>query len=170
VQRYSSYTGFTALRQKRTETVRSLATSRFDWSHALHELARTIPSNAWLTSLKGTVTPGVSIDGGSTDPLRASLQNPALEVVGCTTSQADVSKVISSLRRVDGVERVSLSSSQKLEQAAAGGSSGSGGSGGASDGDCRNGNAHYPQFSMTLFFATPTSPSGAQTASATTTP
>jgi Tfp pilus assembly protein PilN len=164
VQRYSSYTGFTALRQKRTETVRSLATSRFDWSHALHELARTIPSNAWLTSLKGTVTPGVSIDGGSTDPLRASLQNPALEVVGCTTSQADVSKVISSLRRVDGVERVSLSSSQKLDQAAAGGSSG------ASDGDCRNGNARYPQFSMTLFFATPTSPSGAQTASATTTP
>jgi Tfp pilus assembly protein PilN len=164
VQRYSSYTGFTALRQKRTETVRSLATSRFDWSHALHELARTIPSNAWLTSLKGTVTPGISIEGGNEDPLRASLQSPALEVVGCTTSQADVAKVISSLRRVDGVERVSLSSSQKLEQAA--GSSSTGGT----DGDCRNGNVHYPQFSMTLFFATPTSPSGAQTASATTTP
>jgi Tfp pilus assembly protein PilN len=171
VQRYSSYTGFTALRQKRTETVRSLATSRFDWSHALHELARTIPSNAWLTSLKGTVTPGVSIDGGSTDPLRASLQNPALEVVGCTTSQADVSKVISSLRRVDGVERVSLSSSQKLEQgSASGGGSSTASTGDSGSGDCRNGNAHYPQFSMTLFFATPTSPSGAQTASATTTP
>ena len=171
VQRYSSYTGFTALRQKRTETVRSLATSRFDWSHALHELARTIPSNAWLTSLKGTVTPGVSIDGGSTDPLRASLQNPALEVVGCTTSQADVSKVISSLRRVDGVERVSLSSSQKLEQgSASSGGSSTASTGDSGSGDCRNGNAHYPQFSMTLFFATPTSPSGAQTASATKTP
>jgi Tfp pilus assembly protein PilN len=171
VQRYSSYTGFTALRQKRTETVRSLATSRFDWSHALHELARTIPSNAWLTSLKGTVTPGVSIDGGSTDPLRASLQSPALEVVGCTTSQADVSKVISSLRRVDGVERVSLSSSQKLEQgSASSGGSSTASTGDSGSGDCRNGNAHYPQFSMTLFFATPTSPSGAQTASATTTP
>ena len=167
-QRYSSYTGFTALRQKRTETVRSLAASRFDWSHALHELARTIPSNAWLTSLKGTVTPGISIEGGSEDPLRASLPNPALEVMGCTTSQADVAKVISSLRRVDGVERVSLSSSQKLDQGSpsGGGSSSSGDSGG----DCRYGNAHYPQFSMTLFFATPTTPSGAQTASATTTP
>jgi Tfp pilus assembly protein PilN len=166
VQRYSSYTGFTALRQKRTETVRSLATSRFDWSHALHELARTIPSNAWLTSLKGTVTPGVSIDGGGTDPLRGSLQNPALEVVGCTTSQADVAKVISSLRRVDGVERVSLSSSQKLDEGASGGTTGDSSGGG----DCRYGNAHYPQFSMTLFFATPTTPSAAQTASATTTP
>jgi Tfp pilus assembly protein PilN len=163
-QRYSSYTGFTALRQKRTETVRSLASSRFDWSHTLHELARTIPSNAWLTSLKGTVTPGISIEGGNDDPLRASLPNPALEIVGCTTSQADVAKVISSLRRVDGVQRVSLSSSQKLDQAAANSSSG------GSDGDCRYGNTHYPQFSMTLFFNTPTSPSGAQAASATTTP
>ena len=171
VQRYGSYTGFTALRQKRTETVRSLAASRFDWSHALHELARTMPSNAWLTSLKGTVTPGVTIDGGNGDPLRATLQKPALEILGCTTSQADVAKVISSLRRVDGVERVSLSSSQKLDK----GSASSGGSttaatGGADSGDCRNGNAHYPQFSMTLFFAAPTTPSGAQTASATTTP
>jgi Tfp pilus assembly protein PilN len=170
VQRYASYTGFSALRQKRSETVRSLAASRFDWSHALHELARTIPSNAWLTSLKGTVTPGVSVDGGTADPLRGSLQNPALEVMGCTTSQGDVAKVISSLRRIDGVERVSLSSSQKLDQGspAGGGSPGAGDTG--SSGDCRNGNAHYPQFSMTLFFANPTTPSGSAAASATTTP
>jgi Tfp pilus assembly protein PilN len=171
VQRYSSYTGFTALRQKRTETVRSLAASRFDWSHALHEVARTIPSNAWLTALKGTVAPGVSVEGGTTDPLRASLPNPALEVQGCTTSQADVAKVISSLRRVDGVERVSLSSSQKLDDgSAAGGGSSAAATGDSGSADCRNGDARYPQFSMTLFFATPTSPSGAQTASATTTP
>jgi Tfp pilus assembly protein PilN len=168
VQRYSSYTGFTELRQKRTETVRSLATSRFDWSHALHELARTIPSNAWLTSLKGTVTPGVAIDGASNDPLRGSLQNPAIEVLGCTTSQADVARVISSLRRMDGVERVTLSSSQKLDQSAGGSSSGAGS--GASDGDCRNGNGHYPQFAMTLFFTAPTSATGAQAASPGATP
>jgi Tfp pilus assembly protein PilN len=166
VQRYASYTGFSALRQKRSETVRSLAASRFDWSHALHELARTIPSNAWLTSLKGTVMPGVAIEGASSDPLRASLQKPAIEVVGCTTTQADVARVISSLRRIDGVERVSLSSSQRLESSASSGSNTADGS----DGDCRNGNARFPQFSMTLFFATPNSPTGAQTASGGATP
>jgi Tfp pilus assembly protein PilN len=170
VQQYSSYTGFSALRQKRTETVRSLAVSRFDWSHALHELARTMPSNAWLTSLKGTVTPGVAVEGGSSDALRSSLPNPALEVLGCTTSQADVAKVISSLRRMDGVERVTLSASQKLESSAASGGSTATAGGGGSDGDCRNGNAHYPQFSMTLFFSTPTSPNGAGTASGGSTP
>ena len=110
----------------------------------------------------------ISVDGGTSDSLRGSLPNPALEVMGCTTSQADVAKVISSLRRVDGVERVSLSSSQKLDQGSP--SAGGSGSGGDAGGDCRYGNSHYPQFSMTLFFATPTTPSAAQTASATTTP
>jgi Tfp pilus assembly protein PilN len=158
VQQFASYTGFSGLRQKRTETVRSLAASRFDWSHALHELARTIPSDAWLTSLKGTVTPGVSIDGATNDPLRASLPQPAIEVLGCTTSQANVARVISSLRRMDGVQRVTLSSSQKLDHA----STTSTGAG-ASDGDCRNGNGHYPQFSMTIFFAAPSTPTATQT-------
>jgi Tfp pilus assembly protein PilN len=171
VQRYASYTGFSALRQKRTETVRSLAASRFDWSHALHEVARTIPADAWLTSMKGTVTPGVTVEGGTSDPLRSSLQQPAVEIFGCTTSQDNVAKVMSSLRRIDGVERVTLSSSQKLDSSANGASGASGSSGGGADGgDCRNGNARFPQFSMTLFFATPTITSPAQSASGTTTP
>jgi Tfp pilus assembly protein PilN len=154
-QQLSAYTSFAALRQKRTATVSSLAASRFDWSHALHEVARTIPSNAWVTSLRGTVAPGVSVEGGSDDPLRAAIPSPAIELVGCTVSQKDVSSVISSLRRINGVQRVTLSSSEKL----ASGTTGT--AGGGSDGDCRHGNEHYPLFSMTLFFATPT---GAQPA------
>ena len=58
--------------------------------------------------------------------------------------------VISSLRRIDGVQRVTLSSAEKLGDTGAAGDSG-----GNSNGDCRNGNAHYPQFSMTLFFDAP---------------
>jgi Tfp pilus assembly protein PilN len=164
VQRLANYTGFSSLRQKRAETVRSLAASRFDWSHTLHEVARTMPSDAWLTSLRGTVAPGISVEGGSDDPLRSSVAAPALELVGCTTSQGDVARVISSLRRVDGVQRVSLSSSQKLDN-----SSGTG-SGSSNGGDCRHGNLRFPEFSMTLFFsALPAA--GTQTASqGTTTP
>jgi Tfp pilus assembly protein PilN len=158
----SSYTSFADLRQKRTSTVSGLASSRFNWSHALHEVARTMPSNTWVTSLRGTVAPGVSVEGGSDDPLRAAIQSPALELVGCTTSQANVASVISSLRRIDGVERVTLSSAEKLSDsgdAAAGG--------GDANGDCRHGNTHYPLFSMTLFFAAQT---GAQSATQGTTP
>jgi Tfp pilus assembly protein PilN len=153
-QGLAGYTSFSGLRQKRSETVRSLATSRFDWSHALHEVARTIPSDAWLTSMRGTVSPGTSVDGGSNDPLRGSYPGPALELVGCTTSQDKVAAVISSLRRIDGVQRVSLSSSAKIDN-----SSGSGaGGGGSGDGDCRNGDVRFPEFSLTLAFNAPSAP------------
>jgi Tfp pilus assembly protein PilN len=148
-EQLASYTSFAALRQKRTDTVRSLAASRFDWSQALHEVARTIPSNTWLTSLRGTVAPGIALEGGSNDPLRSAIASPAIEIVGCTTSQANVATVMSSLRRIDGVQRVSLSSAARL------GAGADASGGGDASGDCRHGNAHYPQFSMTLFFATP---------------
>jgi Tfp pilus assembly protein PilN len=167
-QGLQAYTTFTGLRQKRNETVRSLATSRFDWSAALHEVARTMPSDAWLTSMRATVTPSSSADGGVTDPLRGSLQSPAIEIVGCTTSQAKVANVISSLRRVDGVDRVSLSSSEKLAGDSASTSKGTGDSAGATTGDCRNGIKRFPQFSMTLFFQQPSATTGAQPKSTTT--
>jgi Tfp pilus assembly protein PilN len=160
----AGYTTFSTLRQKRADTVRTLAASRFDWSQALHEVARTIPSNAWLTSLRGTIAPGTPVEGGSADPLRGSIASPALELIGCTVNQANVSAVMSSLRRIDGVERVSLSSAEKL-----GASGGGGSSEGGTDGDCRHGNDHYPQFSMTLFFEAP-SAAGTQPAAQGTTP
>jgi Tfp pilus assembly protein PilN len=152
-QALQAYTSFTALREKRSETVRSLATSRFDWSHALHEVARTMPSNAWLIAMRATVTPSTAVDGGVSDPLRAAVATPAIEIVGCTTSQAKVANVISSLRRADGIQRVSLSSTERLEASGASSTSSGGG-------DCRNGNARFPKFSMTRCFNAPTPSAG----------
>jgi Tfp pilus assembly protein PilN len=148
-QALQAYTTFSAIKEKRSETVRSLATSRFDWAHAMHEVARTLPSSAWLTAMRATVTPSTTVEGGVNDPLRAAVEAPAIEIVGCTTSQNKVAGVISSLRRADGVQRISLSSSEKLDATGTGAGSG----GGA---DCRNGNARFPKFSMTIFFNTPT--------------
>jgi Tfp pilus assembly protein PilN len=150
-QALKAYTAFTTVREQRSETVRSLATSRFDWAHALHEVARTIPSDAWLTAMRASVTPSTSVEGGVADPLRSAVEAPAIEIVGCTTSQDKVAGVISSLRRADGVQRISLSSSERLDAGAAAAAAGSG-----SGGDCRNGNARFPKFSMTLFFTAPT--------------
>jgi len=145
-----AYTAFTAVRQQRSETVRSLATSRFDWAHALHEVARTMPKDAWLTSMRASVTPATTVEGGVADPLRATVQSPAIELVGCTTSQDKVAGVISSLRRADGVQRISLSSTERLDP------SNAAGAGNGTGGDCRNGDARFPKFSMTLFFNAPT--------------
>jgi Tfp pilus assembly protein PilN len=156
-----SYTEFSALSSQRTETVKSLAASRFDWAHALAEVARVLPHDAWLSTIRATVAPGVSVDG-TPDPLRQSLTLPAIELSGCTTSQANVAKVVADLRRADGVKRVSLSSASKAENGGATGAVDSGSSGG--DGDCSQGKNTRPKFSMTLFYDAPTVPSATGTA------
>jgi len=162
-----AYTAFSALSKQRTETVTSLAASRFDWAHAMTDVARVLPRTAWLSSMRATVTPGVSVDGAS-DPLRQSLAVPAIELAGCTTSQANVARIVASLRAADGVKRVSLSSANKSESATSAANSTTDGAGASGGGDCTAGNSHRPKFSLTLFYDAPPAPSGAATATTTT--
>jgi Tfp pilus assembly protein PilN len=159
-----SYAEFSQLSTQRTETVKSLAASRFDWAHALAEVARVLPHDAWLSSIRATVTPGVSIDG-TPDPLRQALSVPAIELAGCTTSQANVASVVADLRRADGVKRVSLSSAKKSD-ATSGGTPEAASAG--TSGDCTQGNSHRPKFSLTLFYDAPTVPATAAAATGTT--
>jgi Tfp pilus assembly protein PilN len=145
------YTQFATLSESRLQTVSSLADSRFNWERAMRDLARALPSDVWLTSLIGTVAPGVTLEGGgggSTGSLRSAVKSPAIEMVGCTDSQSSVSRVMARLRTMRGVQRVSLASSEKAEGA---------GGGGANATDCRNGNSHFPQFQIVVFFDAPKS-------------
>jgi hypothetical protein len=69
-----------------------------------------------LTSLNGTITSGAGGGasggtGGST--VRSAIAAPAIELNGCTRSQEDVATLLSRLRNVDGVTRVSLGKSLK---------------------------------------------------------
>jgi len=158
------YAQFATLRANRVQTVRSLAASRFDWAHGLREISRTLPDNAWLTSLNGTIAPGAGGAGGGSGAggLRAALPVPAFEIVGCTTSQRSVSRMIARMRQVDGVQRVSLSSSEKTDTA--GGASAPGGGGGG--GDCRNGSDRFPKFELVVFFRAIEAPAAAAPAAA----
>lgn len=138
------YREFAALAQARVRTVRQLGAARFDWHRAFGDLSRVIPEDVWLSSLFGTVTTGVAVEGaasGSTSSLRAALPNPAIEMTGCTVGHDSVARLIARLRLMTGVVRVSLSDSTK-DEASSGGS-----------GDCRNGHAAYPQFGIVIFFA-----------------
>ena len=152
-QALQSYTKFAAVRVKRVDTVSQLAASRFDWAHSLREVARVLPTNAWLTSLSGTTSPTVSVGGGSGGgSLRGALNVPAIQIQGCTTSQASVAKMMSRLRLIDGVQRVSLEDSTKNASS----SGASGASGGAAGGsDCRGGSSHFPLFNIVVFYNAP---------------
>lgn len=158
-QSLASYTKFTSLRTKRVETVSQLVQSRFDWAHALHEVARVLPENAWLTDMTATTSPSVSLSGGGSG-LRSALAVPAIEMKGCTTSQRSVAKMMARMRLVDGVQRVSLSDAEKGDDSAAGASGGSTTTSGVS-GDCRGGHAKFPQFDLVVFFNAPAIPAPA---------
>lgn len=133
------YTQFAELSRSRLETITQLADSRFDWSHALRELARVVPGDVDLLSVTGTVAPGVGVEGSSGSGLRAALPVPALEMVGCARSQSEVARLLARLRAVDGVQRVTLSSSEKAD------------AGGGGEAECRT-TAGRPQFSVIVFF------------------
>lgn len=160
----ADYGAYTKVRSDRESTVRSLATSRFQWAQALDGIARIMPHDAWLTAMTGTAAPGVSVDGGGSaaNGLRGQRNVPAIELVGCTTTQSNVARLISRLRAVPGVDRVSIADSKKADTSG----------GGASSDVCRGTHPEYPAFDMVVFFgnaippsglASPTQPAGAAT-------
>jgi Tfp pilus assembly protein PilN len=89
----------------------SLADSRFDWPRVMHELSLILPSNVWLTNLTASVSSEVSAQGGTGVALRSAIAGPALELVGCASSQAAVGGFVDALKVIDGVTRVGVQSS-----------------------------------------------------------
>jgi Tfp pilus assembly protein PilN len=137
------YADYAALASARVETVRGLAAARFDWEQALRDLSRALPADVKLESLSGDMgLPGTTGTGG--DPLRGAIQAPAITVKGCAPSQPAVASMLARLRAVDGVTRVSLSSSAKTE------SSGPSTAGAETKPPC--GRAAPPSFSAVVFF------------------
>ena len=126
----------------RMETIEGLIDGRFDWSRSLREVARAVPSDVDLTSLVGTVAPSTQIAGGGGGSLRAALPVPAVDLIGCAPSHSRVATVVARLRTIDGVQRVSLASSEKSESAS------------LSSTDCRS-NDKSPQFQLTVFYEAP---------------
>lgn len=133
------YKEFAALSDSREETVSQLLTGRFDWSHGLREVARVIPKDVDLTTLVGTTSPTSTVEGGSTGALRGALPVPAINLIGCAKSQSRVAELLARLRAIDGVQRVTLASSEKSEGAS------------QNDTDCRT-TLSMPQFQLTIFF------------------
>jgi Tfp pilus assembly protein PilN len=108
VNQLKPYADFQALVETRVQTLNDLASSRFDWEQALRDISRAVPADVTLVELNGTVG---SAAGGSA--VRAAIASPAIELKGCTTGQKEVATLLTRLRSVEGVTRVSLSKSLK---------------------------------------------------------
>jgi Tfp pilus assembly protein PilN len=149
--RLGSYAQFQQLAQTRAETVREIAAARFDWHGALADLSKVVPANTSLQSLVATVVPGATAAGvagnagSGASNVRGGVPAPAFELTGCTGSQDDVARLMSRLRVINGVTRVTLGQSQKTEglQAGAAVSAGSAAAG------C---GPNKPTFDLVVFF------------------
>ena len=107
------YADFEALVNQRLTTVRSLAEARFDWERALHDLSHALPEDAALMEISGNVSPTAGCSSGGGNTLRGSIPAPALSLKGCVSSQTGVARVMSRLRNIQGVTRVTLATSDK---------------------------------------------------------
>ena len=148
------YANFAKLQQSRLETVKSLASTRFEWSRAFSDVSHVIGSTVWLTGLTGTVTPGVTVENasssGDTSTFRQASPNPAHEIAGCAKSNKDVVAFLSRLRAMTGVQRVTLADATKDDNATPA----------AGKGDSEScGSVHYPDFHAVVFYAPLKTPS-----------
>lgn len=182
--RLNSYTQFAQLAQQRAQTVRQIAQSRFDWHTALSDLSKVMPANASLQSIAGSVAPGAGASGSTggavSSGIRSAINAPAFELKGCTATQDDVARLISRLRLINDVQRVTLEDSTKPGATGAATATASSSPGAGAAASC---GANGPSFDMVVFFqpvsttsatgagspsaASPTSPAGASSAATT---
>jgi Tfp pilus assembly protein PilN len=152
-ERLASYVQLSQLRQERTETVNSLADSRFDWERVMRELSKILPPDVWLTRLSASASPEASSSGSSGESsgggLRSSIPGPAIEMTGCANNQDGVAGFVAAVKEIDGVTRVGFESSalagEESSSEAGEGSEGGGGS------DCRTRN-FIAQFELVIAF------------------
>lgn len=164
-QRLAAFTQFHEMQQARTETIRSLADSRFDWERVMRELALILPDDAWLVNLSASASPESSAGESGGGSLRAGAPGPALELKGCAAGQEAVAGFITALRDIDGVTRVGVESSglAEVDEAA------SGGGGEGVNEDCRT-RDFIAQFSIVVAFDAAPAPPSAEEAPVATEP
>lgn len=139
--RLAKYVTFEQLARTRVQTVREIAAARFNWYQAMTDLSKVVPATTSLQALTATVAPGASAGGSSatsSSSVRGAESVPAFELNGCSTSQVNVARLMSRLRLINGVTRVTLGSSQEASS-----------TGGASSGSC---STDQPAFDIVVFF------------------
>jgi Tfp pilus assembly protein PilN len=112
------YTAFKQVTEQRTQTISSLADSRFDWPRVIRQMALIVPAHIYLAEVIGSAG-GVAGEGGSSE-----VAGPSLTLEGCAPRQQTVAAFVASLKEIDGVTRVGLNESKLNTENSGGNSSG----------------------------------------------
>ena len=107
------FADFAQVKQIRATSIRALATSRFDWERLMRELSRVLPKETWLTNAEASSTASASPSAGpAAAAAPAAGAGPSVKLNGCARKQTDVARLIVRLRKMHGVDDVTLTSSE----------------------------------------------------------
>jgi len=133
---------FLQVKQQREQSVKQLASERFDWERMVLELSRVMPAGVYLKSAQASVKgePPEAAGGGGGGATSSTLASgtaaptgeptapPTLNLKGCAPNQPTVATMLVRLRRLHHAADVKLTKSGEGEdQAAAGAVAGAGG-------------------------------------------
>jgi Tfp pilus assembly protein PilN len=108
----TGYTDFAQIAVTRTQSVASVAATRFDWERFMRELSHVMPEGSWLQSADASVL-GDPASGSTTSPAAdpTAAKTPAANLIGCTPGQDDVARMMVRLRQLYRVDDVQLNES-----------------------------------------------------------
>jgi Tfp pilus assembly protein PilN len=118
----TGYTDFAQIALTRTQSVASVAATRFDWERFMRELSRVMPDGSWLQSADASVLGAPASSGAPPTAVEPASTAPAAILIGCTPDQDDVARMMVRLQELYRVEDVELNESTAgtpNEQAAA---------------------------------------------------
>lgn len=114
----SPYGAFADMKDRREQSVRTVAESRFDYERLTRELARILPSGVWVGHLDvapAEPDPEVVEAGADSAASEAAVVPPAMTVSGCAPSQDVVADTLDRLRALTGATDVKLGSSARAD-------------------------------------------------------
>jgi Tfp pilus assembly protein PilN len=157
------YGDFAKIKAERVQSVKQLASQRFDYERLVRELAHVLPSDVWLVNASATNTASGATPAGGASPAAAALASaggPTLTIQGCAKDQSQVAVTLVRLRELQGASDVSLDHStqgeDKVSGATAAPASPAGGGGDDACGDT-DGKPNY-SFTANVSFAPLTGP------------
>jgi Tfp pilus assembly protein PilN len=106
---------FLAMKEQREQSVRQLATARFDWERLAREVAHVMPADTFIASISAAATPGAAPDGSAVaaSPGASVPTGPSMELLGCAKRQSSVATTMVRLRKLYRASDVTLGESVK---------------------------------------------------------
>jgi Tfp pilus assembly protein PilN len=155
------YGDFAKIKTERVQSVKELASQRFDYERLVRELAHVLPPDVWLVNATASetapdATPAAAATAGTAP---AAPTGPTLTIQGCAKDQSQVAVTLVRLRELQGATDVSLEHSTRGEDGSGGSQPASAGAGAGADTDCGNsgGTPNY-SFQANVTFAPLTGP------------